>query len=146
MRILKGQLNDLYEILNRGGVWTTVELCKELGFSADFYSRERMRALIGQLRKKFRQSAIDCENQWMFKNEDELAPILWAGTDFGGYTLIKNASVRAFECRMRAGQSVGVALNGAQAFIDFKKLAPKAFTTLSIDVKPRLLKMNRLIK
>ena len=145
MRILKGQLCDLYEALHQGGVWTTTELCKVLGFPEDFYSRERVRSLIGQLRKKCRQSAIEFDNPWMFQNGDRLEVLLWIGTDFGGYTLIKNASVRAFECRMRAGQSINIALNGAPAFLDLKRLAPKAFATLSIDIKPRLLRMNRLV-
>lgn len=146
MRVLKGQLGDLYDALHQGGSWTTTELCREVGFSSDFYSRERVRTLIGLLRKKFRQSAVEYDNPWMFQNGGKAEELLWVGTDFSGYTLVRNATVRAFECRMRANQSVNIALNGAPAFVDFKRLAPKAFFNMSIDIKPRLLKVDRLVK
>ena len=146
MRILKGLLNDLYEALYKGGVWTTEELCEEVGFSSDFYCREKVRSLIGQLRKKYRQSEVEYDNPWLFANNGRHEILSWVGTSIAGYTLLKNSEIRAFECRMRAEQSTNIALNGAPAFVDFKRLAPKAFFNLQIAVKPKLLKMNRLIK
>lgn len=146
MRILRGYLKELYTALNQGGVWTTVELCKYLGFSDNFYNHERIRSLIGQLRKKYRDSAIEFDNPWSFGENGEFENLQWVGTDFNGYTLMKNATVRAFECRMRAEQSVNIALNGTPAFMDFKRLAPKAFFSMQIAVKPKLLKVNKLIK
>lgn len=146
MRILKGQLCTLYDILHRGGAWSTVELCKEMGFPVDFYSRERMRALIGQLRKKIRDNALNYENPWVFNDNGKMEELQWVGTTIYGYTLELNTPTRFFECRMRANQATGVTLNGAPAFIDLKRLAPQKFFTLKVDVQPKMLRMTKLLK
>ncbi len=146
MRILQGHLHNIYTILSEGGVWSTVELCDQIGFTPDFYNRERLRSMIGALRKKFRQSCAEPDNLWMFNNNNNFEELSWVGTSFAGYTLIKDVSTRAFECKMRSEQSIGIALNGAPAFSDFKKLAPKAFIKMSIETKPKLLTVKKLLK
>lgn len=151
MRVLKGHCKTLYSTLKRGGNWTVSELCRELDFPTknqptDLYYAERVRTLIAQLREKFRQNEMNPQNPWLFLDDNKAEEILWVGSDFNGYTLQSTIHARAFESRVRTAQSTSIMLNGIPVFSDFKRLAPKAFLKLQIEVKPKLLQVNRLLK
>lgn len=150
MKYISGHEKVLYEVLNEGGAWTTLELCEKIGFPVrhqpiDLYYTERIRSLIGSLRKKYRLNLLHTLNPWVFDKDGVSEKIEWIGSSASGYTLDKNMVTRAFECRNRSEQSTNVLLNGAPAFFDFKKLAPKAFFAFQIEVKPKLLAANKIV-
>lgn len=152
MKQLRGLCKSLYSVLRQGGTYTTLELCKEIGFPIDelpttkLYYTERVRQLIAKVRNKFIDNSATPDNKWMYVDGDVVEDIAFINNSVAGYTLDKTVEALAFQSRTRTNQSINIMLNGAPIFNDFKKLAPKAFLKFKIELAPKLITTRKLFK
>lgn len=148
MKILTGHCKTIYSILKRGGNWTILELCNEIGFPienkpTDLYYFERLRGIINILRKKFEDNRLCQDNPWYFVDGDDSEPIYRVGTDVNGYTLKTTNTGRVFEARIRRMQSLRTILAAESLF---EALTPKAQYTLELEIKPQQLRVNNILQ
>ena len=119
--------DSLYEILCRGGVWSSQELGDELGIE-----KSKARLLIAALRNRFR-------------NSDEEVPD-WIYVTRGGYTLDDKPEHVMYEARLRFQLGVGAIVNGSHVFKKAKRIASTNYKQMMLEYKPKALMLGNLIK
>lgn len=66
-------------------------------------------------------------------------------TSPSGYTLQKTKSAVVYESRMRVSQMIGMGINSTFVLNQCKKMAILEFKRISMEYKPKLLKMSRFL-
>lgn len=117
---------DIYEILERGGVWSSKELAEELGIK-----QAEARLSIKKLRKMF------------LSNSDKIHRYVF--TTKGGYTIDNKPEHIMYEARMRMAMGTGVLINGIYVFKTGKKIATKHFSQLKVEYKPKMLTIGEIL-
>jgi hypothetical protein len=116
---------DVYEVLERGGVWSTKEIAKELDIDVVEVRKE-----IRKLRLAFLNGNKEVEH-YVFLTK-------------GGYTMDNKPEHVMYEARFRMAMGTGVLINGVYVFKTGKQIAAKNFEQLKIAYKPQLLQIGKL--
>lgn len=124
MRV-NGQMKaKVLDVFNGGGIYTTRELSKRVGVTEDL-----IRRLVCSLRKAHRHGA-------------EVPYIYTTGQ---GYSTDVRAAHALYEGRMRIRMGVGILTNGMPVFKTCKKLAANQFSQMNMELKPKMIQLNKLL-
>lgn len=122
---MKSKVQELMETLERGGVFTSEELSKELGIKKTVVNR-----LVSQARKKFLNGSD--------------TPYVY--TTGHGYTLEEDKLHVIYESGLRLKQGFGILANGVHVFGRAKKIAGPRFDNLKIAFKPKMITVDNILK
>ena len=117
---------DVYEVLERGGVWGSREIADELNIVAN-----EVRKSVKMLRQMFHNNDTEI-NRYIF-------------TTKGGYTIDNKPEHAMYEARLRMSMGTGVLINGIYVFKTSKKIGMKHFNQLKVEYKPKLLAIDKLL-
>lgn len=106
---------ELLDILNRGGIYSTTKLSKEMRLVDS-----KVRALVHSIRYKFLDGFGDT---YIYSTPT-------------GYTIEESKENTIYESNMRMKLGFGVLLNGAHIFKRAKMIAPKEFRGITVQYKP----------
>jgi len=119
------KLDELREVLERGGVHKTSELANELDVS-----NLKVNALVHDYRAKF----LNGEN----------LPYIYSAMG-GGYTMDDSGEHVAWESKKRISMGYSVIANGVFVFKRCRKIAAKEFAALNIAYRPQMLTVKQLL-
>lgn len=117
--------DELIDVLARGGIYTTTELAKELDVD-----EKVVRLLV----RKIRKQVLNGEQQ------------SWIYTTGMGYSMDEEKEHVVYESSLRMKMGFGVLVGGLPVFQKCKKIAGVQFNNLHVSFKPKLLKINSLIR
>ena len=119
--------HELLDILKGGGVYSVNDLADEMN-----RTKERIRRIVSRVRRRF-NDGDERFDSWIFSTAN-------------GYSIEEKAEHAAFETRLRMRMGMGVIMNGVHPMKTMKRMLPKQFEQLSLEFKPRLITMNKVVK